>query len=120
MGCKVATGLTGTMLVFGAILSGCSGSAPPSHSAPQACKDFRSWWLAQGGSVVAGKDKALLARAVDQAPSGHLYRAMSTLESNVSSAVAAQGTSLGISAKTITTETALTVAQDCQSVNTSS
>ena len=89
-------------------------------SAPQACKDFRSWWLAQGGNVVAGKDKTLLARAVDEAPSGHIYRDMSTLESNVSSAVAAQGTSLGISEKTITSETALSVAQDCQSVNISS
>jgi hypothetical protein len=119
MGHKAVTGLMGTMLALGVILSACGTRTPP-HSAPQACKDFRSWWLAQGGNVVAGKDKILLARAVDEAPSGHLYRDMSTLESNVSSAVAAQGTSLGISEKTITSETALSVAQDCQSVNISS
>jgi hypothetical protein len=107
------------MLALGAIVSGC-GSSAPAHSAPQACKDFASWWLAQGGNVLAGKDKALLTDAVHTAPSGQLYHDMSTLQANVASSAAAQGTALATGEKSLTIDTAYAVEQDCQSVNTSS
>jgi hypothetical protein len=71
-----------------------SGSGSPVHSttpaaatklvisAPQACKDFESWWIttANGNHLL---DNPLLAKAVSEAPSGQLYQDMSTVKQNV-------------------------------------
>ena len=119
MGVRVRASAVAAILAAAVVLCGC-GNSPAAHSAPQACKDFQSWFLGQGGNILAGKDKSLLVQAVDQAPSGHLYGDLSTLKSNVATASASQGSSLGIPEKTLTDESALRVSQDCQSVNTSS
>lgn len=100
------------------VLAGCgSQSSPPTHSASGACKDFQSWFLSQGGNVLAGKDDPTLTHAVTQAPSGNLYRDLKVLKSDVATATADQGGSLGTGTKLFTIEAASAVEQDCQSVN---
>lgn len=94
-----------------------SGPSAPTHSAPAACRDFRNWFLAIGGNVTSGKDLATLAQAVHEAPSGTLYRDLSTLQSNVQSATAAKGSTLATGERLLTLESAQTVETDCQSVN---
>jgi hypothetical protein len=118
MGCRVRASAVAAVLAAAVVLCGCG--SPAAHSAPRACKDFQSWFLGQGGNILAGNDKSLLVQAVDQAPSGQLYEDLSTLKSNMATASASQGSSLGIPEKTLTDESALRVSQDCQSVNTSS
>lgn len=81
---------------------------------------FQMWFLAQGGSVTAGHDMALLGKAVALSPSGNLYRDMNTFSSDVLSAKGAQGTSLGTGEKLMTLTAAEQVESDCGSVNPSS
>ena len=112
------TTLSVVLLAASIPLAACgSGSSKPTHSASQACKDFDKWWTTQDGNVLAGKDRALLTEAVSEAPSGHLYRDMSTFRSDVSSASAAQGSNLATGEKLLTLEAAQAVTSDCQSVN---
>ena len=72
-------------------LGACGSSSPPARSSPPACRDFRSCYLDQGGNVLAGKDPAKLRHALTEAPGGHLYRDLSTLSSDVTTATAMQG-----------------------------
>jgi len=114
------TALSAALVAVSVPLAACGGGAgKPAHSASQACKDFSKWWVTQGGNVLAGKDRTLLTEAVSEAPSGHLYRDMSTFRSDVSSASAAQGSSLATGEKLLTLEAGQAVASDCQSVNPS-
>lgn len=94
-----------------------SAPAAPVHSAPAACKNFQHWFLAIGGNVASGKDAKVLAAAVHAAPSGHLYRDLSTLQSDVSTTVGAKGTSLESGSRLMTLVVAQQVESDCQSVN---
>src|SRR6266487_5097429 len=64
-----------------AAVVGCGGPAP--HSASAACKDFTTWYGEQGGKMLAGKDMALLRRAVAEAPSGRLYDDIRSLERDI-------------------------------------
>ena len=66
-----------------AAVVGCGGPEPLSASA--ACKDFTTWYGEQGGKIQAGKDIALLRRAVSEAPNGRLYRDMHLLELDIDS-----------------------------------
>lgn len=98
-----------------------SASHTPTHHRPRpsaavACKDFTDWYLAQGGNVGSLKDAAMLGRAVTAAPSGALYRDLSTLESD-SLTTASQKGSLHTADVLVTQEAALSVEQHCQSVN---
>jgi hypothetical protein len=102
-------------------LTACSSpQAPPVQSAPVACKDFTTWYLDQGGNVLAGKHSSLLSTAVKRAPSGQLYQDLSTLRSDVTTATVSQSGSMGTGTKLMTVEAAYTVEQDCQAVNPSS
>jgi hypothetical protein len=110
-------------LALTAVLAGCGGPAQPAkpaHSAATACRDFQDWYLDQGGNILAGKHSALLGSAVTEAPSGNLYEDMSTLQSDVGTASAAQGSSLGVGSKGLTISAAYNVEEDCESVNPSS
>jgi len=93
------------------------GSAAPAHSAPAACRDFRKWFLAENGNVASGRNASLLETAVSEAPSGKLYRDLSTLKSNVSTTSAAQGNGLRAAEKLMTLESAQAVEQDCEAAN---
>jgi hypothetical protein len=64
-----------------AAVVGCGDPAPPSASA--ACKDFTTWYREQGGKILAGKDMALLRRAVAEAPGGRLQGALRSLERDI-------------------------------------
>jgi hypothetical protein len=64
-----------------AAVVGCGDQAPPSASA--ACKDFTTWYREQGGKILAGKDMALLRRAVAEAPGGRLQGALRSLERDI-------------------------------------
>jgi len=113
-----AFGLTSLAVAVLILVAACSSApAVPVHSAPTACKDFRNWFLAIDGNVTSGKDSSTLTAAVHAAPSGALYRDLSTLESNVQSATAAKGTGLASGERLLALETAQTVESDCQSVN---
>ena len=59
----------------------------------------------------------MLTSAVREAPSGHLYQAIGTLQSDVSTTTGAKGSSPATGEKTLTIEAAYAVEQDCQSVN---
>ena len=100
-------------------VAACGGPSAPAHSATAACRYFSTWYLRQGSNISSDKDAAALARAVHEAPSGHLYRDMSALQSEVDLAKASRGTSgaSGIGLLAITASEG--VAQDCQSVNPS-
>ena len=74
-------------------LAGC-GSGKPAHSASVACRDFQNWFLSQDGNIIAGKQPSMLTSAVREAPSGHLYQAIGTLQSDVSTTTGAKGSSL--------------------------
>ena len=63
-------------------IAGC-GSTAPAHSAPAACKTFATWVRSQGDNLDAGKNMSVLAQAIRQAPSGHLYSDMNTVQVNV-------------------------------------
>lgn len=66
-----------------AAVVGCGDAAPQSASA--ACKDFTTWFGEQGGKILAGKDMALLQRALSEAPNGRLHNAISSLERDINS-----------------------------------
>ncbi len=66
-----------------AAVVGCGGPAP--HSTSAACKDFTTWYREQGGKILAGKDMALLRRAVSEAPSGRLHDDIRSLERDIDS-----------------------------------
>lgn len=65
-----------------AAVVGCGG---PAHSASAACKDFTTWFAEQGGKILAGKDTALLRRAVSEAPNGRLHNDIRLLELDIDS-----------------------------------
>jgi hypothetical protein len=110
--------LIGMAVAFALSAAACSsGPSAPQHSAPAACKDFRTWFLGIGGNVTSGNKTSILANAVHEAPSGHLYRDLSTLQSNVQTATAAKGTALASGERLMTLESAQAVQTDCQSVN---
>ncbi len=102
-------------------LTACGGSpashtpAKPKISAASACKGFETWFLAHGMSHSA-KGISELVVAVHEAPSGNLYRDMSTLEANVKTAAATKG-SLGTAEFGMVTVDAQQVESDCQNVN---
>jgi hypothetical protein len=66
-----------------AAVVGCGDAAPQSASA--ACKDFTTWFGEQGGKILAGKDMALLQRALSEAPNGRLHDAISSLARDIDS-----------------------------------
>ena len=66
-----------------AAVVGCGDA--PSQSASAACKDFTTWFGEQAGKILAGKDMALLQRALSEAPSGRLHDAISSLERDIDS-----------------------------------
>jgi hypothetical protein len=95
---------------------GSTPAAAPAHSATTACRDFRVWYVAQGGNMLAGKDPAQLHAAVAESPRGHMSKDMTKLASAVTSASAARGTSQATATKLQTIEDAVSVEQDCKSV----
>ena len=106
------------IVIVAAFLAGCGGGAPQPHrhSAAAACSDLSTWFFAQPGhNVLSGKDGAVLRRAVTEAPSGHLYRDLSTLQSDVASS--AKTGALAVGSKALTETAALNAENDCQSVN---
>jgi hypothetical protein len=94
----------------------CGGKTTPAHSATTACRDFRVWYVAQGGDMLAGKDTKQLHAAIAESPSGHMSADMSKLAAAVTSAAAARGTSRATATKLLTIEDAVSVEQDCKSV----
>jgi hypothetical protein len=97
-------------------IAACGGKATPAHSATTACRDFRVWYVAQGGNMLAGKDPGQLHAAVAESPTGHMSKDMTKLAAAVTSASAAQGTSRATATKLLTIEDAVSVEQDCKSV----
>ncbi|MGH7868978.1 MAG: hypothetical protein ACREP9_15410 [Candidatus Dormibacteraceae bacterium] len=116
MGKTAWAGLAAMML-----LSACGGSGPaaPVHSAAKACKDFSTWYLAHESNILSGVGSAQLNRAIREAPSGRLYHAMSTFQSDIQTAAAASST-LQTPEKDFALTAALSVANQCQSVNPNS
>jgi hypothetical protein len=102
-------------------VAACGGGAPqtPPQSAARACKEFTAWYLAHQGNILSRAGSEALKQAVDAAPSGRLYRAMSTFRSDVQTAAAAPGM-LQTGEKDLALTAALSVASQCQSVNPNS
>jgi hypothetical protein len=96
-----------------AAVIGCGG---PARSASAACKDFTTWYGEQGGKIQAGKDIALLRRAVSEAPNGRLYRDMHRLELDIDSHRSFIKTNSAPRDAVLRTD-ADQVAADCRSVN---
>jgi len=71
------------------------------------------------GERPVGAGSAALKRAVAEAPSGRLYRAMNTFRSDIQTAAAASG-SPQTAEKDFALTAALAVADQCQSVNPNS
>jgi hypothetical protein len=97
-----------------AAVVGCGDPAPRSASA--ACKDFTTWYGEQGGKILAGKDMALLRRAVSEAPSGRLHDGLHTLEVDISSHRDFMKTNSAPKAAVVASDAAQ-VAADCKSGN---
>jgi hypothetical protein len=97
-----------------AAVVGCGGPAPSSASA--ACKDFTTWYREQGGKILAGKDMALLRRAVSEAPSGRLSDDLHRLELDIDSHRNFMQTN-SAPKDVIVGGDAAQVAADCKSVN---
>jgi len=93
---------------------GCGGRAPDSASA--ACKDFTTWYREQGGKNLAGKDMALLRRAVSEAPSGRLSDDLQRLELDIDSHRNFMQTNSAPKDAVVGSDAAQ-VAADCKSVN---
>ena len=97
-----------------AAVVGCGDAAP--HSASAACKDFATWFGEQGGKILAGKDMALLQRALSEAPDGRLHDDISRLERDMAShRKFVQSNSAP--KEVIVGSDAAQVAADCKSVN---
>jgi hypothetical protein len=98
-------------------IAGCGGgtSAGP-HSAVTACRDFRSWYVAQRGHILAGKDAPQLHAAVTESPSGHIYKDMSTLLAELSGASGKQRSKQRAAEGLSVIEAAASVEEDCKSV----
>jgi hypothetical protein len=93
-GLRLATGaLAGAALIVGCSSAAKPPAVPAAHQVPaaSACRDFATWFLANGSNILAGNDGSLLSRAASEAPSGQLYQDMSTLQSDVNTASVAQG-----------------------------
>ena len=97
-----------------AAVVGCGDPAPQSASA--ACKDFTTWYREQGGKILAGKDIALLRRAVSEAPNGGLHDDIQTLEQDIDSHRDFMRTN-SAPKDVIVASDAAQVAADCKSVN---
>ncbi len=97
-----------------AAVVGCRGLAPDSASA--ACKDFTTWYREHGGKILAGKDMALLRRAVSEAPSGRLSDDLHKLELDIDSHRNFMQTN-SAPKDAIVGSDAAQVAADCKSVN---
>ena len=109
-------------------VTACGGGAPkpapsPSHhlSAAEACKDFQDWVsaLAQANVADVGKSGNLLA-AIAAAPSGPLYKDLSTLWENTVTALKAQGSLKQSEAGYVSVEAQNIQQDDCASVNPNS
>jgi hypothetical protein len=97
-----------------AAVVGCGG--PPPRSASAACKDFTTWYNEQGGKILAGKDMALLRRAVSEAPSGRLFNDMHSLELDIHSTRNFMESNSAPKEVIVGSDAAQVVA-DCKSVN---
>jgi hypothetical protein len=97
-----------------AAVVGCGG--PAQRSASAACKDFTTWYGEQGGKILAGKDMALLRRAVSEAPSGRLYGDIHRLEMDIDSHRNFMQTNSAPKGVVVGSDAAQ-VAADCRSVN---
>jgi hypothetical protein len=98
-------------------LAGCGSThSQPAHSAAAACKDFAAYVAANAGQAIVGRDRSLLAKSVAEAPSGHLYADMSTVESDVKDHAGIPATTAAL----LTNSAVLQTEQDCQSVNPNS
>ena len=116
--------IVSSLCLLAALLStvpACGGGGPrvPAHSAAKACKEFTTWYLAHQGNILSGSGTAALKQAVGEAPSGRLYRAMNTFRSDIQTAAGASG-SLQTAEKDFALTAALSVANQCQSVNPNS
>jgi hypothetical protein len=97
-----------------AAVVGCGG--PPPRSASAACKDFTTWYGEQGGKILAGKDMALLRRAVSEAPKGRLHDDLHSLEQDIDSHRNFMQTN-SAPKEAIVGSDAAQVAADCKAVN---
>jgi hypothetical protein len=89
---------------------------PAPRSASAACKDFTTWYGEQGGKILAGKDMALLRRAVSEAPKGRLHDDLRSLEQDIYSHRNFMQTN-SAPKEAIVGSDAAQVAADCKAVN---
>jgi hypothetical protein len=119
--------LIAAMAITGLAVTACGGGAPkpappPSHhlSAAAACKDFQDWLSAAQGNVAdVGKSGILLA-GIAVAPSGQLYKDLSTLWQNVVTVSKAKGSLKQSEAGYVSVEAQNIQQDDCASVNPNS
>ena len=109
-----------------AALTACSGGTPKPAASPTqtvsaatACAHFRHWYLAAQPHLADAAKTADLILAVTAAPSGQLYKDLSTLEANVLTASKATG-SLGQAEDAMLVSDAAAVEQECAAVNPAS
>jgi hypothetical protein len=104
------------VVIASVVLAAVIGCGGPARSASTACKDFTTWYGEQGGKIQAGKDIALLRRAVSEAPNGRLYRDMRLLELDIDSHRSFVKTN-SAPRDVVLGADAAQVAADCHSVN---